>query len=242
MLRRYLHGVLPLLFLAAIGHGQQCPMQSSTGADIPSITQVLRGQLIFHDALRKWFELKLDAPHCGQESVQLVTVNSSAPIETFRGCRVASNGPLEDAGTGYLSLPIYQDAQHLATIGACERKPPLPDYSHLRPVSWVRQYRVTMALYYGPGDHPIHFQVSTKGRPLSPWQAYASYDLTGSFALYGHCGKGFVVDRVFGPSRAKPQHFDEPRTPSDSAAFDPESAAAVGLRNLKLGYTCVRGE
>jgi hypothetical protein len=35
-------------------------------------------------------------------------------------------------------------------------------------------------------------------------------------------------------------HFDEPRSPEDMAAFDPESAAAAGTKDLQLGYTCVR--
>jgi hypothetical protein len=35
-------------------------------------------------------------------------------------------------------------------------------------------------------------------------------------------------------------HFDEPRTPEDMAAFDPESAAAAGKTDLHLGYTCIR--
>jgi hypothetical protein len=49
-----------------------------------------------------------------------------------------------------------------------------------------------------------------------------------------------VVDEVFGTPEANPQHFDEPRTPTDMAAFDPESAAAAGKKNLRLGYTCIR--
>jgi hypothetical protein len=64
--------------------------------------------------------------------------------------------------------------------------------------------------------------------------------LTGGFVLYGHCAEDFVLDKVFGTAQAKPSHFDEPRTPDDMAAFDPESAAASGKKNLHLGYTCVR--
>ena len=75
---------------------------------------------------------------------------------------------------------------------------------------------------------------------MRPWQAYASYMLTGGFVLYGYCGEGFVVDRVFGTPQATPQHFEEPRTPEDAAMFDPESAAASGKKDLHLGYTCVR--
>ena len=64
--------------------------------------------------------------------------------------------------------------------------------------------------------------------------------LTGGFVLYGHCGEGFVVDDVSGTAEARPMHFDEPRNPADMAAYDPESAADAGKRDLHLGYTCVR--
>jgi hypothetical protein len=64
--------------------------------------------------------------------------------------------------------------------------------------------------------------------------------LTGGFVLYGYRGKGFVVDEVFGTQEANPSHFAERGSPDDAAAFDPESAAAAGKKDLNLGYTCVR--
>ncbi|HEX4602681.1 MAG TPA: hypothetical protein VH724_01700 [Candidatus Angelobacter sp.] len=96
-----------------------------------------------------------------------------------------------------------------------------------------------MDVDYEPGDHPIVFHVSMSGKVLRPWQAYASYMLTGGFVLYGHCGEGFVVDKVFGTLEANPSHF-EPRGSGDMAAFLPENAAASGKKHLRLGYTCVR--
>jgi hypothetical protein len=97
-----------------------------------------------------------------------------------------------------------------------------------------------MHVIYGPEDHPIIFRVSSAGRELRPWQAYASYWLTGGFVLYGLCGEGFVIDKVFGTPQANPGHLDDPRTPDDKAEFDPESAAQSGKRDLHLGYTCIR--
>lgn len=97
-----------------------------------------------------------------------------------------------------------------------------------------------MHLDYEPGDHPIVFRVSSAGKELRPWQAYASYMLTGGFVLYGYCGKDFAVDKVFGNKEANPSHFTEHGSPGDAAAFDPESAAESGKKDLNLGYTCVR--
>jgi hypothetical protein len=227
---------------AAAAGGQQCPQTSTTGPNTASEVRKLEGALVFHDAIRKWFELKLDAPQCGQASIELVraTIEDWRPLEVLRGCRVRSSGTIGVSGTGYYSLEMYQDVEEIESIGSCEKQLPLPDYTVAKPDETVRQYRVDMHVNYGPGDHPIIFRVSSAGKELQPWQAYASYTLTGGFVLYGHCGEGFVVDKVFGTSQAKPSHFEEPRTPDDMAAFDPESAAAFGIRDLHLGYTCVR--
>jgi hypothetical protein len=135
---------------------------------------------------------------------------------------------------------VYQDVQGIESVGKCERQTPFPDYSKAKPDKAIRAYRVEMYVNYEPGDHPVVFRVTGAGKELRPWQAYASYSLTGGFVLYGHCGDGFVVDEVFGTPEARPGHFDDPRSSDDMAAFDPERAAAAGKKDLQLGYTCVR--
>jgi len=160
-------------------------------------------------------------------------------MEVFRGCRISSRGAMDFASTGYLTLCIYQNVEEIEAVGECERQLPFPDYSKAKPDKGVRAYRVDMHVNYEPGDHPILFRVTSAGKELRPWQAYASYFLTGGFVLYGFCGKGFVVDKVFGTPEAHPDHFD-PEGPTDMAMFDPETAAAAGKKKLELGYTCVR--
>jgi hypothetical protein len=221
---------------------QQCPQSSATEFSKPSKSRALEGQLIYHDDIRKWFELKLSEPQCGQSSVQLIALKKPdwTPLEILRGCRVKSTGPLDFSPTGYYSLDSYQDVTQIEPVGSCVRQPPFPDYSHAKPDKTVRGYRVEMDVDYSPGDHPIVFHVSSGGRELKPWQAYASYWLTGGFVLYGHCADGFQVDKVFGTPQANPGHFTERGEPDDMAAFSPENAAAAGKSNLRLGYTCVR--
>jgi hypothetical protein len=202
---------------------------------------VLEGLLIFHNGIRQWFELKLDEPQCGQTSVQLVWGEDDwAPLQTLRSCRVKSKGAIDFSGTGYYSLDTYQSVDDIQPVGTCKRKPRFPDYSRARPDKAISAYRVEMEVDYEPGDHPIVFHVSRSGKELRPWQAYASYMLTGGFVLYGHCGVDFVVDKVFGTPEAKPSHFTESRDSGDMAAFDPEGAAAAGKTHLRLGYSCVR--
>ncbi len=207
---------------------QQCPQANAADAALPEV-RTLEGTLIFHDAIRKWFELKLDQPQCGQTSIQLVRVKRPwTVLQVLRGCRVRSQGPLAFSPTGYYSLGMFQDVEAIESVGACVHQPPFPDYSNLKPDKTIRQYRVDMHVDFEAGDHPILFNVSSAGTPLRPWQTYADYSLTGLFVLYGFCAKGFVVDTVFGTPEASPSHFDEPRTSADVATFDPEGAASVG--------------
>jgi hypothetical protein len=142
--------------------------------------------------------------------------------------------------TGYYSLDVFQNVERIDPAESCLKQPPFPDYSAVKANKAVRAYRVDMDVNYRSVDHPILFHVTSAHRELRPWQAYASYALTGGAVLYGQCGAGFVIDKVFGTPQAKPSHFDDPRTPEDMAAFDPEGAAQSGKWDLHLGYTCIR--
>lgn len=224
-----------VIFASAPLLGQQCPEATKDGPSTASEVRTLEGALVFHDSIRKWFELKLDSPQCGQDSIELVraSLDDWRPLEILRGCRVKSTGTVDISSTGYYSLATYQDVTNIEPIGSCETQLPLPDYSDAKPDHTVRRYRVNMHVNYEPGDHPIIFHVSSAGKELQPWQAYASYSLTGGYVLYGYCADGFVVDKVFGTPQAKP-------TLIDTASFDPESAAVSGKTDLLLGYTCIR--
>ena len=193
--------------------------------------------LVFHDGIREWFELKTDKPECGQASIQLVQLDQNKTlIEVFRGCRVRSQGEIDYSPTGYYSLTLYQGAREIEPVGGCRRQPPLPDYSGARPDKTVRAYRVDMHVNYEPGDHPIVFRITNAGKELRPWQAYANYLLTGGFVLYGLCGDGFVVDKVFGTSAAYPDRL------GDMAMFDPElRRCGRKKRTYNFGYTCIWG-
>ena len=235
------------LFLALVAcavvpiFGQECPRTSATGVPVASKIRTFEGRLVFHNGIRKWFELKLDQTQCGQNSTELVPKDQTlTPLEVLRGCRVKARGAITYPLTGYYSLETYLAVEQIESIDACTKQEPFPDYSKAKPDKAIRKYRVDMQVDYEPGDRPIVFRVSSGGKELRPWQAYASYELTGGFVLYGHCGEGFVIDQVFGTPQAGPSHFDNPRTIADMAAFDPESAAASGIKELHLGYTCVR--
>jgi hypothetical protein len=239
--------VLFVICSAVPALAQQCPQISTTGEPTASEPQTLEGRLVYHDSIRQWFELKLDQPQCGKASIQLVRglgaywPSNWTSLAVLRGCRVRSTGAIDFSGTGYYSLETYQSVEEIEPVGPCARQAPLPDYSGAKPDKAVRAYRVEMHVDDPPGDRPIVFRVSSAGKALRPWQAYARYLLMGGLVLYGFCGEGFVVDKVFGTPQAKPSHFTESQDPDDMAAFDLVSAADSGKKVLQLGYTCVRG-
>ena len=236
--------VLALAFLIGVANrsfGQECPSPSTTGPSIPSQVRTLEGRLVFHDDIRGWFELRLKTPQCGQTSIQLLPVeNNSVKLQIIRGCIVKSSGPIDFSSTGYYSSDVFQDVQKIEPIGPCLKQTPFPVHAEVKPDKYISAYTVDMRINYTPGDHPIVFRVRSGRRELRPWQAYAHYMLTGGFVLYGFCGEGFVIDTVFGTPQANPSHFGDPGSSDDMAAFDPESAAQSGKRDLRLGYTCVR--
>jgi hypothetical protein len=236
--------LLPIVLVSGLAlpeFAQDCPQPDANGADVPSQARTLQGQIIYHDGIRQWFELKLDKPECGRSSIQLTQLGDNwKQLETLRGCRVKTSGTVDSSPTGYYSLDLCQDVRQIQSVGECTKRPPLPAASKAKPDKSVREYRVDMHVNYTPGDHSIVFRVTSAGKGLQPWQAYARYMLTGGFVLYGLCGEGFVVDKVFGTRQASPSHFTESRDGGDMAMFDPEGAASSGTTDLRLSYTCIR--
>jgi len=229
-----------IAWAAVSAAGQERPQTNETAPDCWSEVRTLEGKLIFHDGIRQWIELRLDQPQCGQASIEIFPWNSPQ-LQILRGCRVRSTGSFGGAASGYYTLAINQRPEKIEPIGKCNLKAPFADYSDARPDKAIRVYRVEMHINVGLRELPILVRVSSSGKELRPWQAYASYFLTGGWVLYGNCGKGFVVDRVYGSRQAGPSHLSDPRTPHDTAMFfPPEKPVVSGVKDLHLGYSCIR--
>jgi hypothetical protein len=78
-------------FTVGIALGQQTSQSTVKEPEIPSQVETLSGHLVYHDGIRKWFELKLDRAETGQSSIQLVYAGQSwKQMQVLRGCRVRS--------------------------------------------------------------------------------------------------------------------------------------------------------
>jgi hypothetical protein len=230
------------LFLIAIhpAIAQSCPKENPDGPSIDSSPQTLSGRVVYHNGIRQWFGLQLDAPVCGEKEIQLlqgggafeVDEGNAHAIEVFRGCVVTVHGPLGIPGTGYYSAALYQNADKIEPAKGCVLKPHLPDYTKAKPSPAIRSYRVAIRIDY-LGDH-IAISARTGNHILTPWQAYANYQLTGGFGFYAYCADGFDLTHFAGTPETKPWLID------NYIAMDPETAAQKHVTHLRLDYTCRR--
>ncbi len=90
-----------------------------------------------------------------------------------------------------------------------------------------------MSIRYG-GDGGVTARVTSAGRELRPWQAYAHYMLTGGLVFYGYCAKGYSMTHMRGTPIANLGQT------GDDAALDFATAEEHGVWNLYLNYTCSR--
>ncbi len=220
---------------------QSCPKENPNGPSIESSPQTLTGKVVYHNGIRQWFGLQLDTPVCGEDKeIQLlqgggafeVDEGNAYAIEVFRGCRVTVQGPLGIPGTGYYSAALYQNADKIEPEPDCVLQPHLPDYSKAKPSPSVRSYRVSMRIDY-LGDR-ITITARSGDRILTPWQAYASYMLTGGYVFYANCADGFALTHFTGTPETKPWLDD------NKIDMDPETAAEKHITHLRLDYTCRR--
>ena len=221
---------------------QSCPKGNPDGPNIESESRTLTGKVVYHDEIRQWFGLQLDAPVCGEKEIQLlqgdgafeVDEGNAYDIEVFRGCRVTVHGPLGIPGTGYYSAELYQNVDKIEPAKDCVLKPHLPDYSKAKPTPAVRSYRVSMQIDYQARGGHIVVTAQSGGRTLTPWQAYASYWFTGGYVFYALCADGFDLTHFTGTPETKPWLDD------NKIDMDPETAAMKHVTQLHLDYTCRR--
>src|ERR1700722_4873803 len=127
--------LLILLFASSHIFAQDCPKATPDGPLLDSAPRKLTGKVVFHNDLRQWLSLELDAPVCGSKQIQLVEFDEgdSHSFEVFRGCRVTVSGKLGIPGTGYYSAELYQEVTEIQPGADCVRQPAFPDYSKVKP-------------------------------------------------------------------------------------------------------------
>lgn len=212
---------------------QKCPTDG--GSDIPaSIT----GTLEYHPGVYAWFGVRPAEPLCGQKVIQIGFDDKAAFRDAHRylACEITAAGNLFVPDTGYWSTQLGLTDAHIQPGNSCKPREPLPDYSAVPTPPSLHRYKV--AATYDPKTLDFSAQTSdaASGKPLSPWQTYASDAGNGGHDLQRmYCADGFVASD---PKDANGQ-------PSLQANIDPDSPQAIEVSIpsdsiVKLSFTCTR--
>jgi hypothetical protein len=188
-LGRALALIAAILFLVAFhrASAQMCPQQNppvswrdSGGGPKSSAPRTLSGTIVYHDALRKWTGLRLDAPVCGQSEMQLYATGYSPSemmrkerrIETLRGCKATVTDALWLGDPDYHSAAILQNADKVVPDPSCVPRPEFPELTTatVKPKRSIRIYkvRITVSLV-GEGSIRAEARVASLRRLLAGW-------------------------------------------------------------------------
>lgn len=227
---------LALLLLAVttlLAETQKCPTDEGSG-DVPaSIT----GTLEYHPGVYAWYGVRPAQPICGQKVIQVGLGNNAEfrQAHQFIGCEVTAIGNLFVPATGYWSTSLGITDAHIQPGKDCKPGEPLPDYSAVPIASTLHRYKVVAN--YNPKSETFSAQAyDNSGKPLSPWQRYASDAGNGGRDLQRmFCADDFLASD---PRDASGQ-------PSLQANVDPDfpGAIEVSLPNdliVQVSFLCAR--
>lgn len=209
---------------------QKCPTET---IDVP-IT--ITGTLEYHSGVYAWYGVHLAKPACGQEVLQIGFDDKADFREAHRylGCQITVTGNLFAPDTGSWSVPLGITEAHVQPVKVCKLGEPLPDYSAVPIPSALDRYKVVAS--YDPRTFEFSAKAydASSGKPLSPWQTYASDIGNGAHDLQRmFCADGFVA------SDPKDAHGQ----PDLRANIDPGSPQALEVAILndsivELSFVC----
>jgi hypothetical protein len=222
---------LVLLASTTLRAQQKCPTDG--GPDIPA---TITGTLEYHPGVYAWYGLHPAQPLCEQKVIQL-GFNDSAPFHDahrFVGCDVTATGNLFVPDTGYWSVPLGITDAHLQPDKSCKPGDPLPDYSAIPILSTLRRYKVVAA--YDPKTETFSAQAfdASTGKPLSPWQTYATDTGNGSRDLQRmFCADGFSASDPKDPTgQSSLQANVDPDSPQAIEVAIPDATTTVNVTFL----------
>lgn len=174
-----------LMLLCALAAGaQSCPTNVFRDAPKPS---TLRGTLVFHDDFRGWLGLSMDKPACGEDEIQLVSPDGKQDyrsLKSLRGCAAVVTGSIYKSPTGYYSAPLALSVLQITPDHSCKPHPVEPDFSQIPRRADVDRYSASITVNFKAG--PVQVAVwrdDNKNHPLTPWQPYVSYSITGAIEV-----------------------------------------------------------
>lgn len=229
--------LLPIIFLSTStlwAAPQKCPTETT---DVPaSIT----GTLEYHPGVYAWYGIRPAQLVCGQKIIQIGLSDSAAFREAHRfvGCEVTATGNLFVPDTGYWSTPLGITDAHIQPGNTCQQDDPLPDYSAVPIPSTVQHYKVVAT--YNPKTFAFSAQAhdAASGKPLSPWQTYASDTGNGARDLQRmFCAEGFQAS-------APKDALGQPDLQANIDADDPQAieVAIPSDATVQVAFVCTRSK
>jgi len=154
----------------------------------------LHGKLIYHEDLWQWHELELDKKTCDSESVEVFSGKTDEKqVHRYRDCSVTITGRLFFPNAGFV-LGLAIDADKIQPDRDC-RPHPVEDLSKVPIPETVGGYIVIIQVDYGNDHTDVKIRQSAQSATLlTPWQAYASYYLTGGrTVIWFDCAEEFDI-------------------------------------------------
>ena len=226
------------IILLACSTFRAAPQKCPTENEDPGIAVSITGTLEYHPGVYAWYGVHPAQPICGQKIIQLGFDDSATfrNAHRFVGCEVTATGNLFVPITGYWSTYLGVTDAHISPGSACKPGDPLPNYSAIPIPSTIKRYKVVAT--YNPKTFDFSAQAfDAAGKPLSPWQTYATDTGNGARDLQRmFCADGFLASD---PKDALGQ-------PDLQANVDPDFPSAIEVAipddttTVKVSFLCTR--
>jgi len=188
------------LLVCSAAMAQKCPATKGPRAGEPPGTSTLRGTVTMYTLPQKWLGVKLDAPVCDEQNLQLIFNDGDQfrQVKALIGCKVTVTGELYKGVSGEYWTKLAVDDAEVKSDASCKPAPVEPDPMKVPIPETLKSYTVSMS---ANTVYDSDFQVriwteDEKGRivHLEPWLKYLNYGVItlGAEFLSVQCADGFV--------------------------------------------------
>jgi len=228
---------------APAARAQACPQLE--GAKEAAEASLLRGKVAYHDELRPWLGLELDAPACGETEILLVFTdargNGRRRAESLAGCRVTASGKLYSGPSGDYPVSLAMNDAALTPDASCQPRPVRRDPATVEIPDDLKAYHAAIQVDYRDRGHVavrVWREAKNQEVLLRPAGAYVTYFFNaGGDLLWFGCRKYFHMARGVAQ---EPKARESIILPEEDGAT---STPMIDLRGVNtVTFTCKRSD